>query len=114
MAAVTKGTAHLFGVVSGTVTTATVLSFSLKSSFALSATTEDETGKVIERRYDDRTSDATIELKIQSGLTLPALGDVITFNSIKYILESLDRKEDNKSHVIVTYSLKTSEGITLA
>lgn len=114
MAAVDKGVAYLFGVVTGTVSNAAVQSFSLDQEFANKAETLNESGNVVERRYDDRTTKATFELKIVSGYSMPALGDQITFNSIKYVIETINRAEKCKDFVMINLSAITSEGITLS
>mgnify|MGYP007107662844 CR=1 FL=1 len=113
MAAVVKGTAHVYGV-SGTVTNATVLAFSRKKMTANNGQTENEDGNVIERRYDDITTEATITIRAKSAYTEPAIGDTLTYDSVKYTVESVDEKQQNKGFNEYTLSLKTSEGITLA
>lgn len=114
MAAVTKGTAHVYGV-QGSVTGGTVQSFSRKKSFQNTASTVDEDGNEIERRSDDLLTEATIELKIKtSGYTDIAPGATLTYDSVAYEVISNDRKEEAKGHTIVTLTVKTSEYVSLA
>lgn len=113
MAAVDKGTAHVYGVSDYTVSNATVQSFTLNREFANTGTTENEEGNVIERRYDDRTTRATITLKYQTAYTEPSLGDVITLDTIKYIIEKITNEFKNKDFAIYTFEVVTSEEITL-
>jgi len=112
MAAKTFGTAHLYGI-AGTVTNATVVSFSDDDSHAVADTTVNESGVIIERRYDDVTTDASITLKIQAGYTIPAIGTQLTYDSTLYIIETVSRPQEAQGFRQVTLGLKTSEGITL-
>lgn len=113
MAAIVKGTAHVYGV-AGTVTNATVTAFSRDKTTANNAQTENATGNVIERRYDDITTDATITIRVRTGYSEPAIGDTLTYDSIKYIVEKVSEKQQQKGFSEFTLSVKTSEGITLA
>lgn len=113
MAAVVKGTAHLYGL-SGTQSNCTVLSFREKKSCANRAQTENESGNVIERRYDDITHEATIVIRQRSGWTAPAVGDTLTYNSVAYTVQDIEKSEANKGFRESTLNLITSEGISLA
>ena len=108
----THGTAHVFGV-SGTITTATVQSFSITEDEQNKTSTLDESGNEIERRRDDKISEGSITLRYQSGYTVAASGDVITYDSVNYEVDSVDKTETNNAHVEVTYSIKTTEYVTL-
>jgi hypothetical protein len=113
MAAIIKGTAHLYGV-SGTYANANVLSFRKRTTTANNGTTEDENGNVIERRYDDVTNEATITLRMESTFAAPAVADEITYDGIKYIVVDVEESQQNKGFRESTLNLITSEGITLA
>jgi len=112
MAAKDYGTAHLYGI-TGTVASASVQDFSLDEELANKATTEDETGNVIERRSDDITKTGSITIKIRTAYTVPAAGDILTYNSVKYEITKVGRAEKNKDFRMITLSLVTSEFITL-
>lgn len=112
MAAKDYGTAHLYGV-AGTVSNATVQDFSLDDELANKGTTEDESGNVIERRSDDATKTGSITIKIRSTYTLPAAGDIITYDSVKYEITKVGRAEKNKDFRMVTLAIITSAGVTL-
>lgn len=113
MAAVVKGTAHLFGI-TGTQSNCTVLSFRVKTTAANRAQTENESGNVIERRFDDVTSEATITIRQRTSWTAPAPGDNLTYNSILYTVTDIEKTEANKAFRESTINLITSEGITLS
>jgi len=113
MAASVKGTAHLYGL-SGTQSNCTVLSFREKVSAANKAQTENETGNVIERRRDDVTKEATITIRQRTSWTAPAPGDQLTYNSVIYEVEDIEKTETNKGFRESTINLITSEGITLS
>lgn len=113
MAAKTFGTAHLFGV-DGTITNATVMSFSTDENHGISDTTKDESGIVIERRYDDETTTASITLRFQAAYTEPTIGTQLTYDSVKYIIETKGKAQEQEGFQQITLGLITSEGITLA
>lgn len=116
MAAVTKGTAHVWGIAAGVgaVTNATVLSFSMDDEPANKGVTVNEIGNVIEKRYDDLTKKGSITLKIRSGYTVAAAATQLTFNSVIYIITKVGRAEQSGDFVVITYDIETSEYITLA
>lgn len=114
MAATNFGTVHLYGVVSGTVDDATVQNFTPKSSLANRSQVENEVGNVINRRQDDLTVEASIELKIQAGFAAPVPGTTFTYNAVLYEVVSVDKKEANKEHVIYTLTIMNSEYVDLA
>lgn len=113
MAAVVKGTAHLYGL-SGTQSNCTVLAFREKTHCANKAQTENENGNVIERRRDDITKEASITIRQRAAWTPPASGDTLTYNGVAYEVEDIERTEQNKSFRESTINLITSEGITLS
>ena len=116
MAAVVKGTAHVYGIAAGVdaITNATVLSFSLDSEHANKASTVNEIGNLIEERYDDLTATGSITLKIRSAYTVAAAATQITYNSIKYVITKVGRAEQSGDFVVITYDIKNSEFITLS
>jgi hypothetical protein len=116
MAAVTKGTAHVFGIQAGVgaVTDATVLSFSLDEEHANQATTVNEIGNKIEDRRDDNTKTGSITLKIRSGYTVAAAATQITYDSVIYLITKVGKAEQAGDFVVITYDILTSEYITLS
>lgn len=112
MAAKDFGTAHLYGI-AGTITNASVQDFSLDEELANKATTEDENGNVIERRSDDNTKTGSITIKIRTAYTVPAAGDILTYNSVKYEVTKVGRAEKNKDFRMITLAIITSENVTL-
>ena len=112
MAAVDKGTAHLYGI-DETVTNATVLSFSRNLSFDNVDTTEDESGITIEERMDNRVTDVTITIRPTSSYTEPANGDQITYDSVIYYIMSIDNVQENQGFQAYTLTCRTREGISL-
>lgn len=116
MAAIVKGTAHIFGIVAGVaaVTNATVLSFSLDSEHANKASTVNEIGNLIEERYDDLTKTGSITLKIRTDYVVATAASQITYNSVIYVITKVGRAEQAGDFVVITYDIKTSEYITLS
>lgn len=113
MAAVVKGTAHLYGI-AGTQSNCTVLSFREKKTAANRAQTENESGNVIERRFDDVTYEASITIRQRTSWSAPAIGDTLTYNSVLYTVTDVEKTETNKGFRESTLNLITSEGITLS
>lgn len=113
MAAVVNGTAHLFGI-SGTVSNATVLEFSLDDEFANKAQTENESGNVIERRSDDITKTGSITIKIRSGYSIPTVGSNLSYDSVAYEITKVGRAQKNKDFRTVTLGIITSEFVSLS
>lgn len=111
MASTVLGTAHLYGI-EGTVSNATVLKFDVKQSCKNLATTENESGVEIERRYDDIHYDATITLRLRTSYTLPTIGSTLTYNSIVYEVVEHTKNTVNKGFRELTMTLKKSEGIS--
>lgn len=100
MAEVSKGTAHLYGI-NGTSTIGTVVSVTVKESFANVAEVNDEEGNVIHKRYDDRRKELSLEVIPQSGAA-PEVGGSVTWDGVSYIIESVDDKREAKGFVRYT------------
>lgn len=111
MAEKTFGTAHLYGIV-GSLTNATVLSFSKRDSHQLEDATVDEDGIEIERRYDDEYCEASITIRMQSAYSEPGIGSTLTYDSTTYEITSKDRNEESKGYRTLALSMKKSEGIS--
>lgn len=105
------GTAHLYGI-TGTVANATVLSYKNNSKHLQEEATQNEAGQEIERRYDDVCNDATIELRIRSAYTIPAVGTVLTYETIKYEIYEVGTSQVNKGFRTIELKIKNSENIT--
>lgn len=116
MSVTSKGVAHVFGIEAGvgTITNATVVSFSIDEESANSTTVVNELGNVIERRYDDETVKGSITLKIKAAYTVASAASQITYDGVKYIIEKVGRAEQAGDYVVITYDIITSEYITLA
>jgi len=112
MASITHGTAYLFGV-SGTIASASVQSFQIKDEHQLNATVEDEDGIEISNRHDDIVTEGTITLKHVAAYTPLAPEAVITYETIKYRVISVDKNQTNGDHREITYNIKTTSGVTL-
>ena len=111
MAAVDIGTAHLFGC-RGTVSGATVQSFSHKVSPKLRTQVQDENGREVEDRLDDNHQEATITLRLKSSYTVPAIGDNITYNGVSYYITALGLAEKNKDFIDYTLTVEKKQYIT--
>ena len=110
MAVKTFGIAHLYGV-TGTVTNATVLSFSARESHINEDETTDESGHQIERRYDDEMEESTITLRLKATYTKPTIGDTLAYDSVTYEITSIDRNQEAKGYRTIVLNIKKSEFI---
>lgn len=112
----THGTAHVFGIQAGTgaITNAVVQAFSLTTDEQNKTSTKNELGNEIERRRDDQIQEGSITLRYAAAYTPNVSGDVITYDSIKYEIDTVGRTETNEAHVTVEYTIKTTENVTLA
>jgi len=89
------GIAHFFGL-RGTATYMTVQSDDISNTFKLDVEVADEQGKIITNRLDDRFLEVSLEGVLLATATLPSIGDIFSWNSVNYILKSIDDKGTNK------------------
>ena len=109
-----SGTAFLYGV-GGLVALCAVQSFTNKTEPKNKAQVEEENGNVIERRKDDRTDEAQIEVKYRSSYSLPVPGQAtIVYEGSTWEVDSIDRKESNKAHRMLTLSISKSQYVDSA
>lgn len=115
MAAVTKGTAHVYGI-SGSVTNLTVQSYTINRSFELNDTVADETGKTVTHRVDGRMNEISIEGVLQSNTFSVAIGDRLQFvgNEITFdgLVTRIEDRGSNKGFSLISLSATSHEGIT--
>ena len=111
MAVKTKGTAHLYWI-AGTVSNATVLSFTSRKSHLAEDETTDESGHQIERRYDDEMEEVTVTLRMQAAYSVPGYGTNLTYDSVTYEIVSVDKNEEAKGFRTLTITAKKSEFIS--
>lgn len=115
MSAVTKGTAHVYGI-SGTVTNLTVQSYTITRSFELNDTVADETGKTITQRLDGRMNEISIEGVLQSTAFAPVIGDRIQFvgNKISFdgVITRIEDRGQNKGFSLISIAATSHEGIS--
>jgi len=95
MASIDYGVAHFFGL-RGTETYMTVQSDGITKSFALDVEVADEDGRVITDRLDDRRTEISLDGVLLASDVIPTNGTQFTYNSIQYILKSIDDKGTNK------------------
>lgn len=125
MAAITKGTACVYGI-NGTVSNLFVQSYSITSNFNSEAMVVDETGITKTHRLDDRKSEITVEGVAKSS-SIPALGSTLSFTvntasaygasastSFSGVITKVDDKGSNKGFTAVTVTAVSYEGITYA
>jgi len=117
MAAVTKGTAHVYGI-TGTVTNLTVQSYTISRSFELDDKVAGEHGRTITHRMDGRTNEISIEGVLQSNSFSLAIGDRVQFTGNEISFDgAITRIEDRgqaKGFSLISISAVSFEDITYA
>ena len=117
MAAVTKGTAHVYGI-TGTVTNLTVQSYTISRSFELDDKVAGEHGRTITHRMDGRTNEISIEGVLQSNSFALAIGDRVQFTGNEISFDgAITRIEDRgqaKGFSLISISAVSFEDITYA
>lgn len=117
MAAVTKGTAHVYGI-TGTVSNITVQSYTVNRSFELDDKVAGEHGRTITHRVDGRTNEISIEGVLQSSSFSLAIGDRLQFSGNEIAFDGLvTRIEDrgqNKGFSLISLTAVSFEDITYA
>jgi hypothetical protein len=116
MAAVTKGTAYVYGI-SGTVTGITVQSYTVTLSFELDDKVQDETGKTVTHRLDGRTNELSLEGVLVSAATFVlSIGDKIVFagNEVAFTgcITRIEDRGQNKGFTLISLSATEYEAIT--
>jgi hypothetical protein len=116
MAAVTKGTAYVYGI-SGTVTGITVQSYTVTRSFELDDKVQDETGKTVTHRLDGRTNELSLEGVLTSAATFVlSIGDKIVFagNEVAFTgcITRIEDRGQNKGFTLISLSATEYEAIT--
>jgi hypothetical protein len=115
MAAVVKGTAHVYGI-TGTVTNITVQSYTISRSFELDDRVEDASGLTITHRLDGRTNEITVEGVLQSSTFSVGIGDRLQFtgNEITFdgVVTRLEDRGQNKGFSLISLTAVSYEGIT--
>jgi len=111
MSATTHGLTTLtFGV--PTLTGYVIQSYDSSTKAANVVEVMDEQGNRVVSRYDDITTEITIDAKL-AGASLPAPGSTVTYNTIVYEVLSIDKKGVNKDFTTVSIKGKVSAGISL-
>lgn len=115
MAAVSKGTAHVYGI-SGTVSNITVQSYTVSRSFELDDKVAGEHGRTITHRMDGRTNEISLEGVLQSSSFSLAIGDRLQFAGNEIAFDgAITRIEDRgqaKGFSLISITAVSFEDIT--
>ena len=115
MAAVSKGTAHVYGI-TGTVSNITVQSYTVSHSFELDDKVAGEHGRTITHRVDGRTNEISIEGVLQSSTFSVTIGDRLQFAGNEIAFDGLvTRVEDRgqaKGFSLISISAVSYEDIS--
>lgn len=113
MTAITKGTPFKYGASgAGTPFTGVVVqTYKRGDEFALKVEAKDAVGKVITRRWDDRTNKVSFTGLIPEDATLPVIGDEITIAGVTVVLEKADEDGKNDGYVTMSFEGTSSEGV---
>ena len=117
MAAVSKGTAHVYGI-TGTVSNITVQSYTVSRSFELDDKVAGEHGRTITHRVDGRTNEISIEGVLQSSSFSVAIGDRLQFagNEIAFdgMVTRIEDRGQAKGFSLISLTAVSYEDITYA
>jgi hypothetical protein len=115
MAAVSKGTAHVYGI-TGTVANITVQSYTVSRSFELDDKVAGEHGRTITHRVDGRTNEISIEGVLTSNSFSVTIGDRLQFTGNEITFDGLvTRVEDRgqaKGFSLISISAVSYEDIS--
>lgn len=79
-----------------------VQSDDISESLALDVEVADENGVVITNHLNDRRNEVTLDGVLKAEEATPNIGTQFTYNSVQYILKSIDDKGVNKDYRKVT------------
>jgi hypothetical protein len=115
MAAVSKGTAHVYGI-TGTVSNITVQSYTISRSFELDDKVAGEHGRTITHRLDGRTNELSIEGVLVSASFALSIGDTLSFagNEISFAghITNIQDRGQNKGFTLISITAVQFEDIT--
>jgi hypothetical protein len=95
MSAITKGTAHVFGV--DGKAGITVSSYSVSEKPGVDEVVLDEQGRTIAMHMDDMTKELSLEGFVPVGGSYePAIGDTLTYRSVSWIIKEVERRGEAK------------------
>lgn len=113
--ATTLGTVHLYGI-SGTITNATVVSTDLTDEHLNQATSVDENGNQIERRYDDLGESGSITIRMKNGYSIPNVATTLSWNNGQatntYEITSIGKTQEASGHRQVTLNVMRSANVS--
>ena len=115
MAAVVKGTAHVYGISGTAPANLTVQSYTISRSFELDDKVADASGLTITHRLDGRTNELTMEGVLQSGFDvqvgsrLQFVGNEISFDGV---ITRIEDRGQNKGFTLISITAVSYEGIT--
>lgn len=118
MAAVVKGTAHVYGISPGVSAPAniTVQSYTITRSFERDDKVEDASGLTITHRLDGRTNEISIEGVLVSSSFSVGIGDRLQFagNEITFdgVVTRVEDRGQNKGFSLISLTAVSYEGIS--
>ena len=107
----TYGVNHQFGLYS-TADFITLQADDFSDKVNLDVTVTDEQGRIITDRVDDRQTDITLSGIIKEGSAAPLVGEQIIYDSVAYIIKSVDDNGTNNSFRKVTVKAVHYQEIT--
>ena len=116
MAAVVKGTAHVYSFTTGQVSSLTVQSYTITRNFELEDKVAGEHGRTITHRLDGRTNEISVEGVLQSNAFSIAIGDNFAFtgNEIAFsgVVTRIEDRGQAKGFSLISLSAQQHEDIT--
>lgn len=115
MAAVVKGTAHVYSFTTGQVANLTVQSYTITRSFELDDKVSGEHGRTITHRLDGRVNEISVEGVLQTSSFSVSIGDNFSFsgNEITFsgVVTRVEDRGQAKGFSLISLSATQHEDI---
>jgi hypothetical protein len=115
MAAITKGgTAYAWGVDATSAVPISVTSYSISEKFGIEAFVEDENGKRVAMRLDDKEFELSLEGTLKESGSINDLGSNIAYKGRTYIIKEIENRGEAKGFTKLAIKASSYEGISLS
>lgn len=115
MAAIEKGgTAYAWGVDATSTIPISVTSFSISEKFGIEVFVEDENGKRVAMRLDDKEWELSLEGTLKASGSIPDVGTNITYKSKTWVIKEIEHRGEAKGYAKISAKASYYENISNA
>jgi len=115
MAAIEKGgTAYAWGVDATSAVPITVTSYSVTEKFGIEAFVEDENGKRVAMRLDDREFELSLEGTLKDSGSINEIGTNISYKGRTFIIKEVENRGEAKGFTKLSIKGSAYEGVSLS